>query len=388
MRKRYKVLIILAVLFIGIPTLLWIAWSLTTPRPVSVFIMDKTSFSDKRITSRSVNWVLTHRKFVKPDGELYYPRADYYGFFPREEGRYYVRDLARLSSDQLDQMVQKYDMAYYADCYGVFSDSWPGDHEGDIPASLIYGGLDESDLLFMERMLKEKKPVIAEYVLFAPPTSLSLRHKAEDLLGIRWEGWTGRFFVDFRKDGDVLPAWVPALYQIQTGRQWNYTERGVVMVHEDGRIAVLEYPRHLQSPTPVLVAEDHFIKAYGVEPRVDYPGWVDVSFPRSAANKVGAWFELQTTTEGNAILRAAGIPSRFPAVIWQKEPYHQYYFGGDFSFSQVPRRFVRMKGAKYVELFLADLTDPTDKSAFFFGFYLPMMTQILKEVQETHQSPD
>jgi hypothetical protein len=154
---------------------------------------------------------------------------------------------------------------------------------------------------------------------------------------------------------------------------------GVVMVHEDETIVILEYPTHINKPQPYIKTSSENRRKYGVSDNIPFPGWFEVTQPSSPQGQIISWIELNPTQEGLAILNRYNAPSRFPAVIEFKGDKNLIYLTGDYSYSNVSRRFVRMKGSRFIELFLGDLNDVTDRHAFFFGYYLPMFSTILKE---------
>ena len=384
MKKRYKALILLGIIFIGIPILLWLSWLLSPPRPISVFIMDKTSYSSQRIKHRAINWVMTYRKFTRIDNKLYNPATDYYGFFPLGINQYEINDLTELSPDEIKSLASQYHVAYYADSYGIFSDIWPVEDPEEFPAELIYGGLHANDFLFMENMINQKNLLIAELVFTSLSTRTLYREKAEELLKLRWQGWTGKFYhqFDITKESAV-PPWVITLYENQYQRKWDFKNMGIVLVHEDETIVILEYPHHIQKPQPHIKTDLAQRRRFGVNNNIPYPGWFEITFPQdNLQEQTISWFDLNPTKEGLAILQKHNISAKFPAVIeFRDSKGNIIYLPGDYSYAPVSRRFIRMKGSKYIELFLSDLNDVTDRKAFFFGYYLPMFTKLFKDHQ-------
>jgi hypothetical protein len=378
-KKRYKALILLAIVFVVIPTMLWLAWNLTEPKQVDVFIMDKTSYSKKTINQRAINWVLTHRKYVNSDGKLYDPAKDYFGFYPIDINVFETKDLKDLSSYEVEELSHNYDIAYYSDSYGIFSDIWPIEDPENFPAEMIYGGLDSNDFLFLEKMMKNNGLVIAELLFTSLTTRTNYRDLAEDLFELEWQGWTGKFFhqFDIRKE-NAVPPWVITLYERQYNEKWDFRNMGVVLVHEDETIVILEYPTHIKTPQPRIKSSSEKRRDFGMSDNIPFPGWLEITFPMNPEKQTISWFDLDPTPAGLELLNKHQIPSRFPAVIEVSGRKNILYLTGDFSYSNVPRRFVRMKGSRFVELFLADLNDVTDRKAFFFGYYLPVFSSILK----------
>jgi hypothetical protein len=382
-KKRHKVLFIILSIVIGVPLIMWLSWFLTTPKPISIFIMDKTSYSTERASNRALNWMLTHYSFVKTDGKKYDPVQDYYGFFPLTNEQYKINDLQGLSDYQLARLAVDYHVAYFTDNYGVYSDSWPEEKPGTFPVTKIYGGLHEEDLNFLDHMVQRDKLVITEFSFMGPTEDKDLKDRAEQLMGLKWQGWTGKFFHTFDPAQEKsVPPWVPVLYKNQNGNPWPRQQLGIIFVHEDETLVVLEYPKHINTPYPLVMTDRKQRREFGVSNRIPYPGWFDVTMAMSDDKTVISWFELNLTPEGRVLLQSHGIPARFPAVISQKDSNRMYYFAGDFGYSPLKHRFVKFKGSRFAELFFSDLTDPTDKNGFFFTYYLPLMKNIIQDYHE------
>ncbi len=383
MKKRHKALLVLVAIIFGIPFLLWLSWLLTTPRPVSIFVMDKTSHNSQKVKNRALNWVLKHYRFVKPNGRDYQAEFDYYGFFPVNDQTYVIRDLTQYTDLEIQQLAIQYHAAYYADSHGVYSNMWPKPDETITQVEKIYGGLNWQDLYFLEQMNRLKRLVIAEFIFLAPPTSYPHRQSAQELFGIEWTGWTGRYFHSLRSDhpDGFLPGWIPTLYEQQYGKPWHYSKPGVVLVHENQTLLVLEQDQHLANALPHIRSGADARRQYGMSDNISYPGWFDITLPTAPSSRGVAWYELDLNEKGEELMKSNGLPLSFPAVILNDDKGKKYYLAGDFGHNPVSRRFVRLKGAKYLELFLNDLNDPTDKSGFFLAFYLPLMKSILADYQ-------
>ncbi len=384
MKKRYKALLILGIVFIGIPVILWLSWLLSTPKPISIFIMDKTSYPEQRIKHRAVNLVLKHYRFVKHNGKDYLPDLDYYGFYPVDSARYTIRDLSNMTPSDIQRLALQYDAAYYADIQGVYSNMWPEYNEDITPVRKLYGGLEWHDLLFLEYMILLDRLVITESVFLSPPTQPTQREQIAELLGVEWQGWKGRFFHTLDKDhpDKVLPGWIPLLYEASSGLPWSFKNAGVILVHEDETLLVFEQNQHLGNPQLLIRTQEDIRDIYGVSDKISYPGWFDVTLPNSPSAEVLSWYELDLTQEGLELLRQYNLPEKFPAVIHNNGNGNIYYFAGDFGQNPISNRFVKFKGSRYAELFLADLNDPTDKSGFFLAFYLPLVKNILADYQD------
>ena len=66
---------------------------------LNVLILDKTVLNKECNEHRSFNWLLTHEKYFRMDGEPYAVSQNYLGFFPLENYRFFVRDLKDKSEE-------------------------------------------------------------------------------------------------------------------------------------------------------------------------------------------------------------------------------------------------------------------------------------------------
>ena len=378
-------MIILAIV-IGIPLLLWTSWLLTTPRQLSIITVNKSVIDPQALANQGYNWALTHRKYVNADGLLYEPARDYWGFQPLDGNNFRIRDFSNLPPGSIGSVIEETDFVFFLDNYGVYSHDWYRTDYETMPYYMLYGGLDYNDVTFIRDMLRRQKTVLAEFNFFGEPTPEPIRKQAEQLLHIQWQGWTGRFIQSLKPtDTQYLPSWLIRLYREQNQGRWDYTENGIALIHEDNTVVVLEYPTHLTEPAPNVLTDVEGRNRFGLPRKVAFPGWFDITEPTSSHPTVISWYELPVNEAGEALLRRHNIPRRFPAVIESAIQGRFFYFSGDFGKTEVPRRFSKFKGARYAELFLTDLRDPTNRKGFFFAYYLPLITNIMKETWEEKQ---
>lgn len=392
MKKRHKYLAIILIITLGAPVFLHLWWKFSPDRPLSVFIMDKSAATQEMAKNRSLSWLLNHYKFVKNDFTAYDPLRDYFGFFALSDSRYEIRDLNNKTRTDIEKLADQYDMAYFTNSYGVYgSDFYTKNKNNENiqnEIGMLYGGLSDHDLVFIEYMMEKNKPVIAEYVFFAPPTKPAQRRKAESLFNIQWKGWSGKFYQNFDPSKDhSVPSWIIKLYEEQYNKQWSYKNFGIILLGEKGEMVVLEYPDHLKTPTALVVTEKEYRKKYGMSNHIQYPGWFDLVKPSHSEKKIISWFELDVTAGGKEILKKYDLPSRFPAVIADRNEPRTIYLAGDFGHTNLSQRFLQIKGARFHELFFADLNDYTDKKGVYFAYYLPFMNTILTDHYQEIKNP-
>ncbi len=364
----------------SLPLFLWLSWVVAPSKKTNILIVDKTVLTDKGLEHNAFDWVLAHLKYDKKDGTRYKVDKDYRGFFPHQNGKYVISDLSTLTENQLDSLAGCTDLCYYTDTYGIYYNEWFQNRNLTEHSEKIYGGLDENDVLFLQKMKIAKKLILAEFNFFATPTPASIRVKAENLFGLRWSGWTGRFFdqLDTIKNPD-LPGWVPRLYKSQHLGKWPFTKSGVVFIHSDETIVILEKETDLKEEVPVVKSFDYGIQKFSLPKEINYPYWFDITLSTDTTNKVISYYELKANLHGDSILQHFNIPKIFPAVFENLMGSPFYYFCGDFTDSPIQKAFYQLTGIEYLKMFVLSESDNIDRSPFFWRFYLPMTSKILAD---------
>ena len=382
--KRRKYLVIF-ILIISLPLFMWVAWLLTPIKPLNIAIVDKTVLTQQVREHVSFNWVLTNLRVTKPDRTFYQPISDYFGLFPerkdvfdKEKNNYQKKGLEQFSRAQIDSIATALDMAYFTDTYGLYFNEWKNIHVLE-HSPLIYGGMSAADIHLLAALKEKKKLIITEFNDIATPTDKEVRQLFTTLFGVKWSGWAGRYFdvLDTNRNGE-LPLWLKKGYVAQHDHKWPFKKAGIALVHEDGRIEILENDTHLNHEYPTIVSSDTTTKRFGVTDKMDYPYWFDVS-RSSSQNNVLSWYELDTNPEGDAILSKSGIPKRFPANIERKSDCNFYYFCGDFADNPVSEWLAHFKYINNVKYALTISRGGSDEAPFFWKYYVPMLRTIMKE---------
>lgn len=364
------------------PVLMYLAWLLTPSTPFPLLVIDKTSVDAQGVERASFFWMMKHRKLTKFNGSFYLPGVDYRGFHPLYDTTYLITGLEGMSESDVDSIADLLGGAYFVDTYGVSAEEWRTKAPKDDPSYRLYGGLSQEDLRLLTKLRNDGKPVLSEFNLFASPTSDSLRNEARELLGLRWTGWTGRYFATLDTVGDPeFPKWVLRSYERQYKLPWAYRDPGIIMVHLDGNVVVLEAGTYLADPIPAIVTEEELASYYGVPRTIPYPFWFDVTFP-DERNGIVSKFVIGTNQYGDSLLAFYRLPREFPAVIQSRQPPLFYYFCMDASDNPIPPDFLAsFKGIEWFDWFFYDASDLTDRRRFFWKYYFPMMSQILEELK-------
>lgn len=380
MVKRFF-LSILFLLFCSV-VLLWGFWYFQKPKPINAIIIDKTVLNTDGIEHKSYFWILNHERFVKNDTTSFDRALDYYGFFPKDDEKFRIKDFEKLSDSSLMRIANSNDMIYYADTYGMYRNEWYGKFDPSERSRILYGGLSSKELFLLKQFKEQKKLVIAEYNLFALPTSESVRKEAEIETKIKWTGWTGRYFdkLDTLQNTD-LPNWVVRNYKKQNNGQWPFKNGGIVFNHANETIAVLEEDENLEMPTPIIQTKQEWGAYYNLPEKSPFTYWFDIV---SYENKeeIKANYYIFPTVSGDSILKKHGLPNRFPAIIEQTKPSKFYYFAGDFGDNPINYSSSYFDGISYFKT-LFYKNDYEDRRGFFWKYYKPLVSKIQLDYYKT-----
>lgn len=375
------------VFFLATPLWMRIGWEFSPKRPLSILIMDKTVMDENSYKHRSVNWILDHEKYTKPDGNFYDINKDYYGFFPGQNEKYTIRDLEKMNDPEVDSVSKVYDIAYFTDTYGILGNEWYKHRDIHDRSQSIYGGLSEKDLLLMRKMKEHKKPVLAEFNSIGYPTPLHVRKEFESHFAIEWTGWMARYITSLDTvNNPDLPAWIVRNYKKENGGIWRFKKAGMLFVHEDGRVIVLEEGSELEDAIPVIITEKKYQAEYEIPAVLIYPYWTDIMVNKSDSNEIVSRYKIGTTPSGEELLAKNNIPKIYPAIIRRKGDFSFHYFCGDFADNPTKFRFAKLDGISALKFLMYNAVDKTDRNRFFWEFYLPMMQNILKTTYENKKS--
>jgi hypothetical protein len=382
--KTIKTILIILIILVLIPVISWLIWSISPGKSLNVMVLNKTVLSMERKEHRALFWFLLHEKYVKPDGKVYNMNKDYFGFHPLKPEKSRKYNVNRIKLTDIDKLTGEYDMAYFADTYGVFFNEWYRGKNIKDKGTLIEGGLNNNDYLFLKKMTDLKKLIIGEYNFYTPPTDDLVRRRTEELLGIQWNGWTGSYFSDLNKEKNkILPLWIVDLYDSKNETKWEFTGAGIVLVNQHTRdIVVLEANKHLEMAEPEVQTTEYGKAHFDIPEYVNFCQWFEITYPEK--NNVVAEFKIHINMEGKPLLDQYNLPSRFPAVIESSSGSPFYYFTGDFTEYPVKMFSARLKGIEVFKgLFYSEKTG--DPSRFYWTYYQPLIGQILENYRASLQ---
>lgn len=370
-------------LLIGIPLISYMIWFSSPSQTVEILIFDKTVRDKTYSEHQGIFWTLEHSKVQNTLGEFYDKSKDYLGFFPNGTGtRGEKRDLTGKSKSQIDSLVAKNDLIFFADTYGVFENDFDKPPV-ESPSKKLYGGLDISEIQLISSAKRQRKTVIAEYNSMASPTPKPLRTEFENLMGVKWTGWIGRYFdeLDTLQNKDI-PRWMISQYQIQHGK-WDLIGPGLIFLKESGEIEAFIFNRDVLNKTPLIRTQKVNKHGFSLPQVVPYPDWFDVVLIERDYQVV-SYYDINPTAEGLKRLRTMGLPRFFPAVVFrQLDKSRQYYFAGDFSEIKEDLGSPRFSGLPFLWRSLYVAADFTDRRSFFWNYYNPLLEQIIDKAVET-----
>lgn len=359
---------------------LHISWRFKEKRILNVYILDKTVTRINRPEHQSLVWILNANRFVLPNKKSYSNTEDYYGFFPIDI-KSEAFDFKSIRINEIDTYASIYDVAYYADCYGVHSFEWYKGKSMPIRSQKVYGGLNQNDYLLMKRMIDNGKLVIGEYNMFSTPTNALVRTKTEEVMGISWSGWSGKYFPTLDTESSYgPPQWMKNLYESQHLGGWPNDKSGIMLLNNDGLIELLIEGEHLESSIPVLSSSDETIERFGVTKNLPFGQWFEIIDPKQ--NQVHSEFTIDVSPLGKEILSRIGITPTFPAVIEGANTGSYFYFCGDFAENPAQLWTAKVGGGEWLNHFLFRYS-ASNRANFFRYFYKPLMTNILTERYNT-----
>lgn len=360
---------------------MWLFWLFTPHKKLVVAIIDKTVLDKTGQEHISLNWILNHHRYTKNNKSGYKIDRDYFGFFPKDNQKFRLKGLERFSTSQLAKLSDDADLAYFTDTYGIYNQEWYQQKTKQRSSGILYGGLSKQDLDFLKLMKEKEKLIVTEFNTIGSPTSPDIRTQFETMFGMKWTGWTARYFNSLDTViNKELPVWMVKNYKAANGDRWTFKKAGIVFVSDRDQVVVLEDSVHLNNPMPYILSTASGQEQYGLPEKMKYPFWFDVILPVGQSNKIAAKFDLSLNPTGRAELKRYGIPASFPAVLHQNAIHPKfYYFSGDFCDNPISLTTSYFKGIGLFKFLFYDTEDPMERKSFFWNFYKPLITNILEK---------
>ncbi len=391
----------------------YLIWRFQPTRAIPTLIVDKTVPNHTYREHDALIWSLNHYKVESADNNTFWDKTNnYVGFYPAPYPGFSVENPGKGELLQTSD-VQGKQLVFVTDTYGIYSQDIRDavDYEKRLEAKesmvpvqdvsnvaplespdyseKIYGGMQAEEVSVLENHVQKGGHLIGEFNLFASPTRGAERARLENLFGVKWSGWTGRFFLELENKEEV-PAWARRNYEAQYGKPWTFTGKGWAFVHEDSRILVLEEDRRVDGkmqkqdlPAQALriELEDHDLLK-NVYDRVPYTYWFDVVEP-TENTRVLAHYQFKLRESGKKKLKASGLPERFPFLLMASEQPLRLYLAGDASDRDHDAGIYQLAGRMQWERVGRFKEKKRSQEAFFWEFYLPWMDNVLRHVATT-----
>jgi hypothetical protein len=224
-------------------------------------------------------------------------------------------------------------------------------------------------------MKDRNKLVICEYNCFDYPTADYESYRIQDRLGIKWSGWTGKYYSSLDTTGKDFPIWMTAMYRRQFKKPWTFTKEGIILL-KDKAIIVLEEGTLLKSSLPHIITDSANCTKYKVPSSVAFDHWFDIIDPLE--NNVISKFKIETTALGDSLLADYGLTNLFPAAVQEPKQMRTYYFSGDFTDTSIPLWTSRFVGVEKLKFILYS-SKPDDTRRFFWLYYKPLISEIFND---------
>jgi hypothetical protein len=338
-------------------------WWLLPGTTLDVVIVDKTVPFRNYREHASFTWLMQALKIRNPAGEFMDETRDFVGFDPD----------ARIGHDLTDAPLEHADVLFIADTYGVYQ----GDYQGPIGtaalerSSKIYGGISETEVPVIQRFAARGGMTIAEFNAFASPTSPAARAKLETVFGVRWTKWAVRYWPHL-EDMNEVPAWLGRLYEQVYERPYDLRGGGLVFVHEDSKLVVLQAGRELM-PDVITQQRTPAGSLLDVPELGRFRFWMDVVERVDA--EILAEHVVAVNDAGRKELVEHGLPERFPALARRGDA---FYFAGDFVDTAANLGDPQRAGLLTWRRMTTGWTgDSLEAYSYFFSWYAPIISRLL-----------
>lgn len=347
----------------------WIMWQSQAPVPLNIMIIDKSRPGLSYQGHKGLVWLLNQQKIVQHTGEHYSYEEDYYGY-DIQDG---VPRIKRLLPDE----VTDTDLIYLTANRSSLSA-----HKNERRQDGIYEGLTIYDVQKIREATYKGVTVVAEYSALADMASRMTREQLCPILGMSSSGWQGKSVSNLQSMEEV-PRWVRANYEQREKKAWSYRGAGILLVHVDGQVMVLERGSDVKTGNVRVAFTQEGRDWSGITQDIHYRGWFDIIVPEQKGS-VLAWYKTDLTQTGQQKLGNAGIPAEFAAIVRYDDYNRSYYMAGSFGEMKHYSFWRRIRGWDVVR---AKLTPDQQEipDMFYWKVYVPVMKRILQEVQEGRQ---
>lgn len=372
-KKKIKIrYVVLLMLFVILLTP-FVLWKLTANKYLDIVVFNKTfpieTLDSGEVASldyskqRGLFWLMDYLGIKQQETrKSYNGEKDYYGNF-LSEGKLVNKPLQKLSSVP--------DVIYISDMYGT------GNSRVNGLEPVGVSGMTKEEVGIIATSYERGTTVIGEYNIAGDPTKASVSKELEAIFGVQYTGLAGKFFSDLSSTADV-PNWIRVTYEQQYGKKWSMTGAGIVIAGNN-RIVVLQRNVGFIGPSLQVNMSEENANTYGTK-TVNYYNWFEIVKPVDQESVI-AWYDLNLTEEGENQLKPFGLNHRFPAIIANHEnDKRSFYLAGDFTDYRGPDKIKQFLGATTLYRYFS-VNSEGDTSYFYWNFYTPFMSKVLKDVK-------
>lgn len=354
----------------------FILWKVMPKKSLQIVVLNKTfpimASVNGNITElnyskqRGLFWLIDSLGIKNPNtNKVYDGVKDYYGNFISS---------GKLAEKPLNKLTNVPDVIYIADTYGTGNSRINGSEPKGV------SGLTENEVGLIATSYAKGTTVIGEYNISGDPTKVSVSNELEDIFGVNFTGWAGKFFSDLSSKEDI-PEWIRIIYEKQYGKQWDMTGAGIVIAGNN-RIIILKRGKDFKGNSINLSMDK--AKAFNTK-TIDYYNWFEIIKPKDDKSVI-AWYDLNLTATGTNQMKLFGLSSKFAAITLNKAGIKKsYYFAGDFCDYREPAKAYSFLGAANLYRMFS-ISSEGDTSYFYWNFYVPFMSKVLKEVKPLDKS--
>lgn len=352
-------------------------WQLRPSHQLRLLVVDYTVPTGHYSHHQGLFWLLNYYRFATPRGaEGWQLSQDYIGYQQDP-----TRSHRRLSQADL----RSYSWLYLVDTYGVYDTDIDGvdtsvlgyAEHGRAP-KMVFGALSVDDASKLTAFVRGGGSLVLEFNSFAKPTPPAVRTSVEQLMGVRWSGWVGRFMADLGDQGDI-PYWFPKLYQKQYPGQDEPSGPGMMLVHESGKLVVLQgYPIEHSAPQLSLSPQGRqwISGSFGTPP---YFNWFAI-VSAGRGTEVLAQIALPEHSDWQQQCRRHNVPTVFPLLTRQRyaKSTRIYVAANIANLDQTPGRY-QLAGIHLLQAAVHRRRDVVTNRPAFWQLYVPLMGALLKE---------
>lgn len=367
--SKWYVIVPSAIIIIAVAMVL--IWLIKPAKSLDIAILDKTvpataadgesylgDVSNNYRKHIGLNWLTNYMKLKNPEtGKLYDYTTDYYGNKIDDQANV-------IDNNSLTSIKNAPDVLYLGDSYGI-------ENSDD-------RGIASDEMNTVSYCNSMGSTIIGEQDILTTGTDSKVSSQLQNLFGISYTGWAGRYIYDLADLTDV-PYWAPDMYLKKYGVEWRCSGSGILLVSSDGDILVFEESKDFKSKNLLKISiADDYKSEFGSR-SLNYYNWFELIQPTKGTETL-AEYSFNFNSTGMEKFAPVSSSPVFTAVTRTATKYGgvNYYFAGDFNDFVTETKPYQFIGADLIWR-LISFDKEGDVTNFYWNFYEPMMKKILKD---------